>query len=226
MPICHNRIVCYTAITGSYDSVHEPTFATSGVDYICFTDSAPSTRSMWQFRPIPKDLTMLSAVKQQRILKICPHRYLGEYDISIWIDGNIKVKGDLNKLLSEYDLEKCPLYTRVHPSRDCVYEEAKAIIAAGKDSEDVILPITKRYEAEGYPRHIGMAETNILLRRHHDIKCVMMCDKWATELLLNSHRDQMSFNYAAWKMKFAPGYMVNQFAVSESEYFTLMKHGK
>lgn len=90
---------------------------------------------VWQLRPIPKDLEFLSNVKKQRIIKICPHRYLKEYDISIWVDGNIKIKRSLIDFINQYDLEKCPLYVRVHPSRKCIYEEAEACIELGKDSK-------------------------------------------------------------------------------------------
>ena len=44
--------------------------------------------------PIYEDPT-----RNARKYKILPHRFLSEYDISIWIDGNIKVRGDVNELL-------------------------------------------------------------------------------------------------------------------------------
>jgi len=45
----------------------------------------------WKLRPIPEELKHLSNVKKQRVIKICPHRYLKEYDISIWVDGNLEI---------------------------------------------------------------------------------------------------------------------------------------
>lgn len=192
---------------------------------ICFTDNPNAVSTVWKIRPIPEELASLSKVKQQRIVKICPHRYLPEYDISIWVDGNIKVKGDLNNLLSEYDLTKTHLYTRIHPSRRCVYEEAKAILGFGKDRPENINPIISRYEQEGYPRNIGMAETCVIIRAHNERDCRLFDEAWATELMLNSHRDQMSFNYVAWKRHFQIGYMANQYKVNGSDYFVMMRHG-
>jgi hypothetical protein len=46
--------------------------------------------------PIPKELQYLSDVKKQRVVKICPHRYLKEYDISIWVDGNFSIVGSIS----------------------------------------------------------------------------------------------------------------------------------
>lgn len=221
----YSRVVCYTCITGNYDRIYDPVFITPGVDYICFTDNPAARSSVWKFRTVPQELTGLSKVKQQRVIKICPHRYLGEYDVSVWIDGNIRVKGDLRKLLSETDFSRTPLYTRIHPSRKCVYDEAEMIVRLGKDSAENINPVIGRYRAEGYPPNIGMAETNILVRAHNDIRCRMFDDAWAAELMLHSHRDQMSFNYVAWKRGFRIGYMTNGLRMKSSEYFTMMKHG-
>ena len=82
---------------------------------------------------IPDELKGLSQVKQQRVVKICPHRYLKEYDISIWVDGNLEIVGDVRKLVDEYDLDKADLYVRIHPRRNCIYDEAEAVIKQRKD---------------------------------------------------------------------------------------------
>lgn len=131
----------------------------------------------------------MSLVKQQRVIKICPHRYLPEYDVSVWVDGNIRITGDLTELVGEYDLENTSLFTRIHPARNCVYDEADAIVRCGKDSARNVCRIVGRYRAEGYPLHAGMAETCVVVRRHNDRRCRLFDEAWASELLLNSHRD-------------------------------------
>ncbi len=50
---------------------------------------------------MPEELDGLDDVRRQRVVKICPHRYLGpKYDISIWVDGNVLIVGDMKKLVS------------------------------------------------------------------------------------------------------------------------------
>lgn len=193
------------------------------IDFICFSDNALRS-DFWKIKPIPKEIQGLNPIKQQRILKICPHRYLKGYSISIWIDGSFQIVGDLMKFVRQYDLNEVPLYTRIHPCRKCIYEEAKACIKMGKDSKAVINKQIERYKKLGYPKSIGMVETGILLRRHNDIKCQMICNEWATELLLGSCRDQLSFNFVCWKNHFLPGTLKNEFKTS-SETFRLYKHG-
>lgn len=206
-----NNIVCYTCITGNYDKLKNPKFVSQDIDYICFTDNSAITSNIWQIKPIPKELSYLSNVKKQRIVKLCPHRYLKEYDISIWVDGNIEIQGDLIAFINQYDLEKYPLYVRVHPKRNCIYDEAKECILMFKDTKENIAKQIETYKQEGYPKHIGMVETGILLRKHNTSKCQILCNMWASELLKHSHRDQLSFNYACWKMHFIVGILSNEF---------------
>ena len=179
----------------------------------------------WKLKEIPNELKYLSNVKKQRIIKICPHRYLKEYDISIWVDGSFQIIGDLNEFIAQYDLQKCSIYVRVHPYRKCIYDEANACIKMHKDVKEKILAQVNAYRNEGYPKKIGMVETGILLRKHNDAKCQMICNLWASELLKHSHRDQLSFNYACWKMHFIPGILKNEFKVSNL-FFKITNHAK
>ena len=219
-----NKTVCYTCITGGYDSLKEPLTVPDNIDFICFTDDMQLKSAVWRIKPIPEELQFLSDVKKQRIVKICPHRYLSEYDVSVWIDGNILVKGDLNSFISHYDLSQVPFYTRAHPCRNCIYDEMEACKQLGKDKSEIMQAQVSRYHAEGYPPHAGMAETNILLRKHNDRSCILLANLWASELLNSSHRDQLSFNYSCWKLKFLPGYMTKNYTTN-NETFEISRHG-
>lgn len=219
-----NKIVCYTCITGGYDRLKEPLVVSKGIDYICFTDNPFLKSKVWQARPIPKELDYLSNVKKQRIVKICPHRYLKEYDISIWVDGSFQIIGDLMKFIEQYDLEKTSLYTRIHPIRDCIYDEAEACVRLSKDIKSNIQRQIDAYRKEEYPKHIGMAETGIILRKHNDKKCILLDNLWASQLLKYSHRDQLSFNYACWKMHFVYGALNKQFYI-QNQFFKIHLHG-
>lgn len=219
-----NKIVCYTCITGGYDSLKDPLVVSKRIDYICFTDNPFLKSKVWQTRSIPKELDYLSNVKKQRIVKICPHRYLKEYDISIWVDGSFQIIDDLMKFIEQYDLEKTSLYTRIHPTRDCIYDEAEACARLSKDIKSNIQRQIDAYKKEGYPKHIGMAETGIILRKHDDKKCVLLDNLWASQLLKYSHRDQLSFNYACWKMHFVYGALSKQFCI-QNQFFKFHLHG-
>ena len=218
------KTVCYTAITGGYDSLKDPLVVSEGIDYVCFSDR-PFESKIWKARSIPAELNGLDPVKAQRIVKICPHRYLPEYETSVWVDGNVRITGDLNEFLKRCDFSKSPLWVRPHPSRVCVYDEADAVIRFGKEDPALVRKIAARYKAEGYPEKAGMAETCVIARTHNDVKCRLFDEAWATELLLNSRRDQLSFNYVARKTGLLPGYLTEQARMDRNGYFKLERHG-
>ena len=138
-------------------------------------------------------------VKKQRFVKINPHLLLSEYDMSIWVDGNVTLKGDLNKFVKNVITSDCSVYVPKHPQRDCIYAEANAVVKMGKDKSDITRPQMERYRKEGFPERYGLLQSNIMLRKHNKLDCIKLMEDWFKELKDGSHRDQLSFNYASWK---------------------------
>ena len=196
-----NKRVIYTCITGGYENLLPLTQRQDDFDYICFTDDSGQTSDFWELRPIPKELKNLSSVKQQRIIKICPHKYLPEYDESIWIDGAVDILIDANIFINRF----CPdddkyVFIRKHPNRGCIYDESSACLRLKKDTSENIKPQIDKYKKEGFPANFGLVETNIIYRKHNNPYCIEVMNVWANELMNGSHRDQLSFNYALWKV--------------------------
>jgi len=194
-----NKRVIYTCITSGYDTIIEPKVITSGFDYICFTDNMAMESSVWEMRPLPKETEKLSQVKKQRYVKINPHLLLSEYDVSIWVDGNVTIKSNLNEFVDKFLSTEYSIYVPKHPSRDCIYAESKAVLAMKKDVNANVDPQIERYKKEGFPKNYGLLQSNIILRKHNDENCIKFMEQWFEELKNGSHRDQLSFNYVAWK---------------------------
>lgn len=213
------RKVVYTCITGNYDSMVEPDFISEGFDYICFTDDKELKSNIWkivQLGDMPEELT---SVKKQRYVKICPHKFLPDYDLSIWVDGNVKIIGDMNKYLETYCNRNTSIFIPSHPQRECIYSEANTCIAIGKDRKENVKPQIDRYEEEGFPKNYGLVQSNIIIRKHNEPDCIELMDLWWSEVRDNSHRDQLSFNYALWKL---PHINITNlsFKTCNADYFT------
>jgi len=194
-----NKKVIYTCITGGYDKLEDPKVISEGFDYICFTDT-PFESKIWQMRPIPSELDYLSNVKRQRNIKINPHKYLSEYDFSVWVDGNYIFKGDVNKYIEKYcNKEDISIFIGKHPTRRCIYEEAKAVIKIKKDTSENVNKQMSVYKKEGFPKNYGLVQSNIIFRYHNNEDCIRLMEAWWKEVEQYSHRDQLSFNYAVWK---------------------------
>lgn len=199
------RIVVYTAVFGGYEGlIPQPRF--DGVDYICFTDS-PVRSKCWDVRVVESDLD--DPTRNARKYKLLPHKFLPDYRISVWIDANYLVVGDIRKLVdSKLKDANIAVFdhaqTRSDP-RNCVYEEYRSIVDMGKktgnykDDPDVMSGQIERYRKEGYPPNNGLIFTAALLRRHHEPDVIRTMERWWQEISLGSRRDQLSLNYAVWK---------------------------
>ena len=193
-----NKKVVYTVLTNNYESPAHIAME-EGWDYVCLTDSDTLSSDQWTVRKIPEWVMQLPHNKRQRIVKIMPHLFFKEYDISLYIDANVKlVKGKrLDDYVNEY-LSESVIAIPTHPNRNCVYDEASAVIMSRKDTTKKPTIQMDRYKSEGMPKKFGLWETNIMFRRHNDPECIELMTKWALELLMGSHRDQLSISYASY----------------------------
>ena len=85
-----------------------------------------------------------------------------------------------------------------------VYMEADALLTLdkrglAKDRADLIKKQVQRYYDEGFRSQNGHVAAAIMLRRHHEPRVIEAMEKWWSEIEKGSRRDQLSFNYAAWK---------------------------
>ena len=230
------RIAIYTSIFGGYDNLIDEQFQMDGVDYICFTDRDIESKT-WKVvksTPIYNDSN-----RNAKKYKVLPHRYLNDYDWSVWVDGNIKVISDIRSLCNGdayklYDHMLVGEYDR----RNCIYDEAQTILNFGKinserypekgiknwkDNPKLIVDQMNRYLSEGYPKQNGLSTTPIMVRNHMDDNVINHNEDWWSEIKHNSKRDQLSFNYIAWKNQFNFVYLEGD--SRNNEYFVSMgKH--
>lgn len=191
--------VIYTAIFGDRDDL-KPIRKQKGFDYYVFTDNPTLKHPVLKTKinkPVDSD-----PCRNARFVKINPHLVLPGYEYWIWIDANIAVERiDFDQLLERY-LKNHDIALHKHPIRQCIYDEASACREKGFDlSEKIDAQITK-YRDEGYPADNGLCSTSILFRRNTD-RMIDFNNLWWKELSKYSRRDQLSFNYLAWKHGFS-----------------------
>jgi len=208
-----NKIVVYTAIFGTCDGLL-PQKPQKGIDYVCFSDRIRKA-SPWKVRVV--DAYSEDPVRSAKIFKILPHRYFPDHEWSIWIDGNYLINGEVAKLIST--LPTSPAMAcfdhrnTAEDARGCIYKEYEAILELGqstgrfKDDPALMKQQTERYEREGFPHNQGLISGGVLCRRHHDPKNIACMEMWWKEICGGSRRDQLSFNYVAWKLGFSPYYL-------------------
>lgn len=214
----NNKQVIYTCITGGYDILNEHQAVNPNFDYVCFTDNPNLKSKTWKIRTMPKETDGLSDVKKQRYVKINAHKVLPEYNLSIWIDGSVEVLKNLDSFINDTCDNEHNIYIPQHPNRRCIYDEFTACSRLKKDNIETMKIQIDRYKKEGFPSKFGLVQSNIMIRRHNQTDCIKLMECWWNELKNNSHRDQLSFNYALWKNNDAKFKEINK-RTCESIYF-------
>lgn len=193
-----NKIAIYTAISGDYDELRPPQVVSENCSYICYSDNPKIVSDIWDIRPLPQ-LTNDPA-RNAKIPKLLAHLLLDAYEMSVWVDGNFTVKGDLGRLAQSV-LKNHTLALFRHPEdRLSVYDEARACIERGKDNADVIREQVRYYASAGLPAD-PIPACGVIFRRHNDPAIIHAMEDWWQQVSRFSRRDQLSFGYVAWKNK-------------------------
>ena len=222
-----NRVI-YTAIFGNKEKLREPVVIPNGFDFICFTDAAISSK---HWKVVTMKPPHPHPTRAARRVKILAHEYVSQYDQSIWIDGNLIVRDDVNSLADRYLANNTiALYdhraTKMDPVSN-LKQEYQNLIKREKQNkiQEESTIIEKQYDfyqKEGYPDDNGMAVTMVLLRQHNNplVKAAML--EWWNQIERFSNRDQMSFNYVMWKLSMPFEYIEGD--SRDNEFFRWVPH--
>ncbi len=215
------KILIYTAIAGSYDTLRDPLVVNDRCRYICFTDDLSIKSEIWEVRPL--DIINNDMVRSAKRLKVLPHEYFNEYSWSIWVDGKFQIKRDLVELI-----QKNTLYSNflsfMHYKRSRVFDEAKTCIDLGFDDADIINKQIEAYKNDGFLDDNELIEGGVLFRKHNERNVIMLMERWWKEINNHSRRDQISFNYCAWKEKFF--FDVLELNIYDNPYLIRYPHNK
>ena len=213
------KIVVFSALFGDYDIISSFNIQ-KGFDYYLFTDdlSGKYNHTNWTIIPIPEEVQKLnvSRVKKQRFIKLHPHLYFKDYDLSIYIDSSFKIIGDLNLFLMRVLSPKYNVYFLEHPERNNILDETYEVAYAKKEKDSMINNIRERYKKEKFPDENGLIEGCLIIRKHNEYDSIYLMNKWYEEINNYSHRDQLSFNYILWKTGLKIKYIPKNFAL---QYF-------
>lgn len=191
------RGVVYSAITGGYDQISDPVNYNKEFDYIMFTDNPELKSDVWQVRLVDNP-EALDSTRLARRVKILGHEYLEGYDYSVWVDGKLAIIDDLKEYIQKYRGQE-PVLCFNHHTNDCIYGELESCLKLHKDDEMLMRDQVAGYRQEGYPEHLGMIESGLMVRELNNPEVIKLMQRWWHEVKNKSKRDQLSFNYACWK---------------------------
>ncbi len=195
------RCVVYTAITGRYDELKDPLFVDEDLTYVCLTNNPEIKSKIWNIEYVQDEHK--DNVHLARHLKMNPHLYFHDFDMSVWVDGKFQIMDDLRLYFAEYQ-KMSSVLCFPHPARECICDEVAACIMLKKGDKAGMLLQVSQYLKEGFPTNYGLYDTGCMARLHNDADVIAVMQEWENEIWKHSIRDQLSFPYVCWKNGFSP----------------------
>jgi len=211
------KVVVYTALFGDIDRLWSPcSLVMDGCEHVCFSDRPrrqvglwagrgrlqSGTKDMnappfWDVRIVPKG--KLDGRCAARYYKTCSHICLPDADVTVWVDGNLRLLISPKKAARQW-LRGGHLAAFKHPIRKCLYAEARTCMRTPRGREygkDIVRQVAA-YRKQGMPENWGLAETRCVVRVNSE-KASKMNEAWWAEIQEYSPRDQISLPYVCWK---------------------------
>lgn len=187
--------VVYTVITSTKYALSPIQKRTPGWDYVCFTNQKLRSKE-WNLVRFSGNL---DAKRLSREPKILYHKYVNDYDMSIYLDSKFTIRIDLDGFVQKR-LGEADMAVMSHNKRICVYQEAIKVQKLKLDSKKVISKQVNKYRAEGFAPLSGLYAPGITIRRHGSEDVERCMELWFEELVQHSHRDILSLPYSLWKV--------------------------
>ena len=232
------KVCIYTAIYGDYDVLKEQPQQTLDCDFLCFTDSsAISGVNQWEIVNEAGDSSVHPRM-QAKYYKLMNHKIfssgkrwwsnflkapnLRQYDVTIWIDGSIKLKTDtfaeeMISFLGDYGMAMF-----VHPERNCIYDEAEFCCDYPKYRNLPMVEQVAHYRSKGYPVKNGLMAAGVITRNMHMRGLNKINQDWWQENLSWTYQDQLSLPYVLWGNKL--GYDQINLDLWNNHLFELIGH--
>lgn len=183
------KILVITANFGGIDSIKDIPPQTVEFDRVYITEE----NSPYHFPGLDNRL-------KAKYFKLMPH-HIWQHEIFIWVDGNIQIKTPdfIERLVK--GLEQTEISISRHPSRNCIYEEAKFIVneiekgnpyLKARYNPEAIIKEINYYQSLEHPVNAGLYWCGLFARLNNKKVSRFFEAVWNDNVLL-SNFDQNSF---------------------------------
>lgn len=221
------KIAVYTCVIGDYDCIIDEQYTAGNIDYYYITDDTSKESKTWKIVNVKNIYWNNNKVLTNRYIKLHPHEiFKDNYDISIYIDGNIKIIDSVEDICTTMLRNNQILGLHRHAQRDCIYTEGEAInhLSRFNSIKDSVNRQLKEYSRQGFPKNIGLYENTIIIRQHNNLKCIHLMDEWWQQILQYSPRDQISLPYVLYKYDEMNNIFIIGNNLKKSKYFKYYNH--
>jgi len=186
------KTAIYTCTFSDYDLLLSPVARTPGCDFVAFVDKPQVFARRWRFAPLPETPNAAGQNEINRYCKLFPSKILPDYDLSIYVDGNILIGADLTPLIQEFIASDADIALFPGQHDRTVAEEIELTLR-----NDKILP-ERRDAARRQLDHLraaGEADlpitmNGVLFRRHNRPRLNTLMQDWWQNINAYAMRDQ------------------------------------
>ena len=223
IPKDSRKVIVYSCMIGNYDNVTSFN-KQRGYDYILFTDQNIKNTN-WTVFPIPDEVLKLnvSDIKKQRYMKIHPHKFFKNYDLSLYIDPNYEITGDLDDYLINTLNPLDHIYIPHLQFGKGMKQAIDKAIEKKLDDVSLLKHVMDRYNQSKLLDKTGIVNAGLIIRKHHTEDCIKLMERWWEEVRDYSHVDNFAFDYAGYMTGVRYLYTSYQFALF---YFKVHRHLK
>ena len=223
IPKDSRKVIVYSCMIGNYDNVTSFN-KQRGYDYILFTDQNIKNTN-WTVFPIPEEVLKLnvSDIKKQRYMKIHPHKFFKNYDLSLYIDPNYEITGDLDDYLINTLNPLDHIYIPHLQFGKGIKQAIDKAIEKKLDDVTLLKHVMNRYNQSKLLDKTGIVNAGLIIRKHHTEDCIKLMERWWEEVRDYSHVDNFAFDYAGYMTGVRYLYTSYQFALF---YFKVHRHLK
>ena len=224
IPKDSRKVIVYSCLIGNYDNVTSFN-KQRGYDYILFTDQNIIKKTNWTIFPIPDEVLKLnvSDIKKQRYMKIHPHKFFKNYDLSLYIDPNYEITGDLDDYLINTLNPLDHIYIPHLQFGKGIKQAIEKAIEKKLDDVSLLKNVMDRYNQSKLLDKTGIVNAGLIIRKHHTEDCIKLMERWWEEVRDYSHVDNFAFDYAGYMTGVRYLYTSYQFALF---YFKVHRHLK
>jgi len=215
------KVCVYTSLFGAYDEFQPVSKYSDNIDFICFTDQDINVQGWEIIKCEAKYNNPILCAKEYKILA---HKYLCDYDASLFLDASSYIYDDISPLINRFLInEKFVMFK--HPVRNCAHVEGETILTRHRHLPLPVVKQLEKYEIDGLPPGAGMVEASFIWRSHKDPGLIKFMELWWEEINNFSTRDQLSLCYLMWKMNCRPKVLPEIFGTSKiNPYFFKRPH--
>ena len=191
-----DKLLVYTTAIG-FPYELPPVRSFTGVTWICLTDQEIKDARGWNIVKIISALPE-DPYRTSRIFKTSPHRFFGEYSVSLYIDTTVTIKGNPRDFFNLLIPKEEHVFGAFHHSfRETLADEFVEVIKHKLDLESTVKEYHRVYQKH-HPDLLKRQPTwgGVLARRHMDKRCIISMELWKTQILRYSRRDQLSLPWA------------------------------